>query len=279
MEQATQKKSAEVYMIDDYFEDKKSYDCYTYENMGIFVPVISNRCKLSNVYEYPCYEVIIDFNDVSNKNGVYSAIFTSPGEKHTRKGCKNCYIVLIEKEYFEDRYKMYKSDIGTYNCFKFDIHIDILKNMNSFIYEITKQYPNAKVVLEAQTEIIIHWIIRSLLGETYEAVAISSNYSVAKAQQYMEQHYMNDITVKLLSDIGCMSETTFNRHFKKETGITPIEYLLDVRIRKSKDMLRRNELSITEIAMSCGFNSVAYFSSCFANRVNASPQEYRNSFL
>ena len=76
-----------------------------------------------------------------------------------------------------------------------------------------------------------------------------------------------------------MSETTFNRHFKKETGITPIEYLLDVRIRKSKDMLRRNELSITEIAILCGFSSVAYFSSCFTNRVNVSPQEYRNSFL
>lgn len=267
------------HMISDYFEDKNSYDYYIYDNIGIFVPVISNRCKLTNVYEYPCYEVIIDFNDLSSKPGIYSAVFTSPNEKHTRKGCKNCYIVLIEKAYFESRYKMYKDVIDTYNYFKFDIHIDILKNINSFIYELNKQHLNFKAVLEAQTEIIVHWIIRSLLGENYDDTAISSDYSIAKAQQYIEQHYMEDITVKLLSDIGCMSETTFNRHFKKETGVTPIEYLLDVRIKKSKEMLRRNELSITDIAISCGFSSVAYYSSCFSNRVNTTPQEYRNSFL
>lgn len=266
-------------MVDQYFVDKKSYDCYASRVMGVFVPVNSKKCKLENIYEYPCYEVIIDFDDLSNEKTVYIANISSPFEKHSRKGCRNCYIILIEKEYFDKIYAMYRDKIEIFNGYKFEVHIDILKNINSFIYEYTKQYKNSEVLINAQVEIIVHWIIRFILGENYNQVMVSSNYSIAKVQQFIEQHYMDNITVKMLAELGCMSETTFNRHFKKEIGLSPIEYLLDVRIRKAKEMLRRNELNITEIAISCGFSSVAYFSSCFTSRVNSSPQEYRKSFI
>ena len=64
--------------------------------------------------------------------------------------------------------------------------------------------------------------------------AISSDYSLARAQYYIEQHYMDNITVEKLANLGYMSKTSFNRWFKKELGITPIEYLIDVRIKMAK---------------------------------------------
>lgn len=266
-------------MVIDYFEDKKAYDCYARENMGIFIPILDERCKLSEQYEYPCYEVIIDFNDTSKKLHHYKASVTSPGVLHNRKGCSHCYIVLIEKAFFEERYLMYDKKVPQFKEFSFDFCSDILKALNTFIFEYSKSMLNSDITLDAQTEIITHWIIRSLLGETLDMRAVSSDYYVARAQHYMEQHYMERITVKKLSEICCMSETTLNRRFKNEVGISPIEYLIEIRIKKAQTLLKRKELPITDIAIDCGFGSASHFSSCFINKVKISPNEYRKRFV
>ena len=89
---------------------------------------------------------------------------------------------------------------------------------------------------------------------------------------------MDNITVEKLANLGYMSKTSFNRWFKKELGITPIEYLIEVRIKMAKLMLKRKENQITEIAMRCGFGSSAHFSSCFQKHVGLTPSEYREKY-
>lgn len=121
------------------------------------------------------------------------------------------------------------------------------------MFQYSKSMMNSDVTLDAQTEIITHWLIRSIFGETLDMRAVSSDYSLARAQHYVEQHYMENITVEKLANLGYMSRTTFNRQFKKEIGITPIEYLIEVRIKLAKLMLKRKENAITDIAMRCGF--------------------------
>lgn len=130
---------------------------------------------------------------------------------------------------------------------------DILKALNTFVFQYSKSMMNSDVTLDAQTEIITHWLIRSIFWETLDMRAVSSDYSLARAQHYVEQHYMENITVEKLANLGYMSRTTFNRQFKKEIGITPIEYLIEVRIKLAKLMLKRKENAITDIAMSCAF--------------------------
>ena len=137
---------------------------------------------------------------------------------------------------------------------------------------------NSDITLEAQIEIITHWLIRSIFGETLDMRAVSSDYSLARAQHYMEQHYMENITVEKLANLGYMSKTTFNRHFKSELGITPIEYLIEIRIKMAKLMLKRKENPMTEIALRCGFGSSAHFSSCFQQHVGLTPSEYRDKY-
>jgi AraC family transcriptional regulator len=108
--------------------------------------------------------------------------------------------------------------------------------------------------------------------------AISSNYAVARAEHYIEQHFSENLTVKQLAELGNLSVSSFNRIFKKETNLTPIEYLIEIRIEKSKKLLRRKEIPITEIAMRCGFNSSSHFSSSFSRLFHITPSEYRNSY-
>ena len=117
------------------------------------------------------------------------------------------------------------------------------------------------------------------MGETFDMHAVSSDYSVARAQHYMEQHYSENITVSKLAALGYVSNSCFNRKFKKETGLTPIEYLIEIQLKRAKTMLKRKNLTITEIAMRCGFGSSAHFSSCFQNRVGISPTEYHDKYI
>ena len=82
----------------------------------------------------------------------------------------------------------------------------------------------------------------------------------------------------MLAELGNVSSTTFNRLFKRETNMTPAEYVIMIRIEKSKKLLRRNDYSITEIALKCGFNSSAHFSSSFHSFTQKTPTGYRQLY-
>lgn len=266
-------------MIDySYFDNNKFFDSYVFENLGIFIPVADECFTKPDEYSFTSYKLVLDFSSATTKMHNYNARISSPGVMHKKHNCRHCYIILIEKEYFEKRYLMYAKEIPEFNDFEFDFCSDILKALNTFIFEVSKSMLNSDITLAAQTEIITHWTIRSMMGETLDMRAVSSDYSIARAQHYIEQHYAEAITLTKLADIGHMSVTTFNRHFKKEMGITPIDYLIEVRIRVAKLMLKRSDISITDVALRCGFGSASHFSSTFTERVGESPQEYRKSF-
>lgn len=260
-------------------DDILNFDCYVRPQLGVFIP-ISDTCEymLKPDNTHPSYMIIIYFEEDSDKLNHYYAEVTSPDTLYTDKRGLHYYCLMIEKEYFEKRYKMYADDVPVFKEKKFEMCSDILKALNTFAFEYSKSMMNSDITLDAQTEIITHWIIRSIFGETLDLRAVSADYSVARAQHYMEQHYMDNITVSKLATLGYVSASCFNRRFKKETGITPIEYLIEIRIQRAKTMLRRKNIPVTDVAMRCGFGSNAHFSSCFQSRVGISPREYRDKY-
>lgn len=260
--------------------DISDIDCYVRPQLGIFIP-ISDGCEymLRADNTHPAYMIAIYFEKTKDKQTNYYAEITSPNMVCSAKKGLHYYCLMIEKEYFDKRYKMYSEAIPVFQEKEFEMCSDILKALNTFAFEYSKSMMNSDITLDAQTEIITHWIIRSIFGETLDLRAVSADYSVARAQHYMEQHYMDNITVAKLADLGYVSPSCFNRRFKKEIGITPIEYLIEIRIQRAKTMLRRKNIPVTEIAMRCGFGSNAHFSACFQSRLGVSPSEYRDKYI
>lgn len=258
--------------------DVAAFDSYLRDQFGIIIPIYDECEDQAESHSHPAYEIVIDFGKDSDKPKHYWASITSPGVVHKTLPNMHCYRIYINKEYFESRFLMYAQEVPVFEGKSFEFCSDILKALNTFVFEYSKSMMNSDVTLDAQTEIITHWLIRSIFGETLDMRAVSSNYSLARAQHYIEQHYMEHITVEKLAGLGYMSKTTFNRQFKKEIGITPIEYLIEVRIKMAKLMLKRKENPMTDIAMRCGFGSSAHFSSCFQKNVGLSPTEYRDRY-
>lgn len=269
-------------LIDSSISDKEleNIDCYLRPQMGLFIPAES-ACgyPLINAEKRPSYMILISFSGSASDEFHYNAEIISPYIAGKADGKYHYYCLTIAADFFEKRYALYSSELPVFSSFRFEICSDILKALNTFAFESGKSMMNSDITLNAQSEIITHWIIRSVLGETMDMRAVSDDYSVAKAQHYMELHYGSNITVSMLAKLGNISESTFNRRFKKETGKTPIEYLIEVRINHAKIMLRRKNLPVTEIALRCGFSSSAHFTSCFQQRTGHTPSEYRSLYI
>lgn len=85
----------------------------------------------------------------------------------------------------------------------------------------------------------------------------------------------NDISVEKISvEIG-LSRIHLYRKIKEITGTSPSEFFKIYKIKKSLTLLKENNLTISEIAYTCGFSSPAYYSKCFKEVFNISPSEYQ----
>lgn len=133
----------------------------------------------------------------------------------------------------------------------------------------------------------------SALGEAYQVIdLLSSQYkeemihSLSEAERYVEksinliqQHYANpDFNIECLSNTIKIERTYLFRLFKKYKNISPKTYLIQYRLNKSAELLKKTSYSIEEIAYLVGFNYSSHFSRQFSIYKNMSPSKYRSQF-
>ena len=76
-----------------------------------------------------------------------------------------------------------------------------------------------------------------------------------------------------------ISKCYFCTLFKKETGKTCSEFINDFRIKRSKELLANNQLSILEVALSVGFNNQNYYTMIFKKQTGFTPLQYRKKVM
>lgn len=271
--------------IDIKESELSSIDCYVHKNFGLFIPRADIRQTQHQHNTNNAYMFIICFYPEKLKESVnislaknhYLVEANSPGVNHSAlpEDFVHYYTIVIEKKYFESQFSLYTDANPDFKNKQFGICTDVLKILNLYALECSKQMKNADVTLDAQTTLLTHWIIRSILGENYDMRTISSNYGIAKIEHYFELHYAQELSLAKLASIANMSVSTLLRTFKKETGKTPKEYLNEIRIIHAKRLLLRPEYSISGVAIDCGFNSTSYFTSCFNKSLGITPSQYR----
>jgi transcriptional regulator GlxA family with amidase domain len=91
----------------------------------------------------------------------------------------------------------------------------------------------------------------------------------------MDRDYDQPLDVPALAQGALMSAGHFSRTFRAAYGETPYSYLMTRRIERAKTLLRRGDLSVTEVCMAVGCTSLGSFSTRFAELVGESPSAYR----
>lgn len=100
---------------------------------------------------------------------------------------------------------------------------------------------------------------------------------VLKIIEYLHGHYAEQITLQSLAEHFFISKTSLIYIFKKHTSCSPIDFLLNVRLTKAKEMLVSTKKSVEEIAEACGFSSANYFGLIFKKKEGLSPMQYKKN--
>lgn len=105
----------------------------------------------------------------------------------------------------------------------------------------------------------------------------TAEYEVGRAiQSYVDQHYLEDISIASISEAMRFGESYLSHAFKNATGYSIRQYIIRRRIGEAQSWLLMSGLSITDIALKVGYNSVSNFHNTFRRVVGMSPQQYRD---
>ena len=96
-----------------------------------------------------------------------------------------------------------------------------------------------------------------------------------RARDLMDREYTRQLDVATLARAALMSTAHFSRQFRATYGETPYAYLMTRRIERAKALLRRGDLSVTEVCMAVGCSSLGSFSARFTQLVGETPTAYR----
>jgi AraC-like DNA-binding protein len=122
-----------------------------------------------------------------------------------------------------------------------------------------------------------------VLGQVEAALARSKRLGseaqrVARtAMAYIHERFAEPISREQMARDLNVNERYLTRCFGQETGLTPIAYLNRYRIAQARGLLDSDNLSITEVALACGFSDSSYFGRVFQKEIGRSPSEYRRA--
>ncbi len=101
--------------------------------------------------------------------------------------------------------------------------------------------------------------------------------SMYKGILFLENNYIEDVSVKELARMSNMCETGFRAKFHKIKGMSPIEYKNYLRIKRAAELLKNEEYTISAIAETVNIPDICYFSKLFKRHIGVSPREYKQS--
>lgn len=123
------------------------------------------------------------------------------------------------------------------------------------------------------TEVLTELLLQSS-NESTETNLIPA--CVQKSISLIEENFFNAINLDVLSHDSFISKYHLSRLFKRHTGYSPYEYLLNYRLTQAKIMLKSSNLNITEISKKVGFESTSHFIKIFSKQENTTPLKFRN---
>ena len=138
-----------------------------------------------------------------------------------------------------------------------DINKDVLASF-------TLQELLVRMMQTQARQLIFHDYARHLTTHRFAAVV-----------DYIKQHLAESLTIEKLSALACMSKATFFRVFKREFGLTPVEFIIRERLGEAKRLLRHPLATVAEVCLRAGFNNLSYFQALFKKHEGVTPGAYR----
>ena len=109
-------------------------------------------------------------------------------------------------------------------------------------------------------------------------VTFTGGLSAAKLRrvtEFIAENYSRDLKLAELAQVAGMSNFHFAREFKRSTGTTPHQYLIQFRVERAKALLAKDELPLIEVGLRSGFSHQSHFTRLFRRITGTTPHSYR----
>lgn len=185
--------------------------------------------------------------------------------------CINIQSEIMSKAVFEITGKEYLPYFTPQVIFHSEL-VSVLRELHQMLMEEEKDF---------RKEEIFFFLLEQLIEEyTEQAVLAGNTEQSAEARticEFLEKHYMENITLAALCNLTGLSKYYLLRSFTKQRGISPYSYLETIRINKAKRMLEQGILPI-DVALQTGFTDQSHFSNFFKKFIGLTPKQYMNIF-
>lgn len=121
--------------------------------------------------------------------------------------------------------------------------------------------------------------VYEMLNRMASLTAQKEEKPILRVVNYIQNHYTEEFSCKGLAELCFMSSAQMYRHFQAEMGCTPTEYKNRLRMEQAKNMLRDDDMPVSEIAFLMGYENTAYFCKIFKRETGMTPSQYRKKEL
>jgi len=147
-------------------------------------------------------------------------------------------------------------------------------------HEAAKLEPGANAIIDRLSEIILIQVIRATLEATSEPIPFLSTFTDPRLNQVMSAIHTNpaeDWSVERLGKLVGMSRSSFSNRFTETAGMTPLQYVIFVRLQRASRLLSESVLPLIRVAEEIGYQSEAAFSQAFKKQYGLRPGEFRKA--
>ena len=228
-----------------------------------------------NYHKHNCFELVyyekgngvstINGSSFYYKNNTYSII--EPNSSHDERHFEDTSCLYIGFSYDNNPITL-KNGI-----FHDDSDYSILRYLREMKDEMINKLPyyNLNLSLINQKIIIKHNRIHNNSAEQDKQKENKFEYII----NYINNNYNQKIDLIKLADLSGYSYHHFRHLFKQNIGLSPLSYIINLRIEKAKQLLIEDECTISDIAYNCGFSNNSEFVVIFKKIVKMPPSEYR----
>jgi AraC-like DNA-binding protein len=180
-------------------------------------------------------------------------------------------------DFLNDRYP--KEDSGwhlNHENYFFYNNTELATTLNKLIREcmsfsVTK---DALVDLALQ-ELLVRIVQTQTVQQVDTGKIIDVNSPIVAITEYIRANITGSINLKDMSEKACMSTTSFYRYFKRELGMSPIEFILNEKIKHAKSLLKNPGIQVNEVCFMSGFDDCNYFIRIFKKYEGITPKQYQ----
>jgi len=155
-------------------------------------------------------------------------------------------------------------------------HSEAISVILDIFHAVTEKIPCFELIAQSKFFYLLSILYQNTIAKNgYELAETDPMNPLKTMISYIQNHYQDKVTLNDVAEAGMMCQSKCCRLFREALKQSPIEYLQNYRIQRGIYLLDHTSMSITEIALECGFHGASYFTETFRKINGITPKEYR----